>query len=174
MSLNIQKCLVRKRGAQRADGHLKHCCANLSLFCFSVSFIKQLSLNKNSIPLHKIWKAAQFVDEEGISHFSENPIAWKFETFIFDWLAHAACTAALIYPREKCFAPLKNLTGMDSPKSVQAALQTADRMALQALTGLPPPEFPFELAAEFHYPTPDLQAKWRGRTLTQPYASKDE
>ena len=159
----------QEKEQRRPDGRLKHCCANLSLFCFSLSFIQRIVSTHPSLPLHKTWKAAQYVDEKGSSHFSNQPIAWKFETFIFDWLIYAQKVAALIYPREECFAPLKNAKGADSPATVRAALQQADRKIIQALTGLPPPTFPFELAAEFYYPTPNLLLKWKGRPITTAY-----
>jgi UDP-N-acetylglucosamine/UDP-N-acetylgalactosamine diphosphorylase len=154
---------------RRMDGRLKYCCANLSLFCFSVSFIQHLVDTERFLPLHKAWKAAQYVDEQGISHLSTQPIAWKFETFIFDWLQESQKIAALVYPREQCFAPLKNAQGADSPETVRKALQQADRRIIQAITGLTPPDFPFELAAEFYYPTADLLLKWKGRAVTTHY-----
>ncbi len=156
---------------QRMDGRLKHCCANLSLFCFSLSFIQKLFSLQQSLPLHKAWKSAQYLDEKGISHLSTQPMAWKFETFIFDWLMYTQKVSALIYPREQCFAPLKNAKGADSPETVRTALQQADRKIIQAITGLTPPDFPFELAAEFYYPTPDLLLKWKGRAVTTSYVN---
>ena len=159
----------KEKKEQRSDGRLKHCCANLSLFCFSLSFIQRMVSTKQSLPLHTTWKAAHHLDEEGVSHLSSQSIAWKFETFIFDWLIHAQKIAALLYPREQCFAPLKNLTGPDSPEVVREALQQKDRRLIQTLTGLPPPDFPFELAADFHYPPQALQAKWKGRQIDSPY-----
>lgn len=155
-----------EKNARRTDGKLKHCCANLSLFCLSVSFIQRMLKEGNALPLHKAWKSAQGLDNNGMPRFSSEPIAWKFETFIFDWLLHAKDVAALLYPREECFAPLKNLAGPDSPETVRRALQQRDRSLLHALTGLPPPDFPFELSSEFYYPTHELQAKWKGRQAT--------
>lgn len=160
---------IREKEERREDGRLKHCCANLSLFCFSLSFIQRMAINQQVLPLHKAWKAAQYVDEGGISKFSDHPIAWKFETFIFDWLMHAKKVAALIYPREQCFAPLKNFQGSDSPETVREALQHAERKLIQEISGLCPPNFPFELAAEFHYPTPNLLLKWKNRSITSSY-----
>jgi UDP-N-acetylglucosamine/UDP-N-acetylgalactosamine diphosphorylase len=160
---------TKEKEERRSDGRLKHCCANLSLFCFSSSFIQRLVDTNHFLPLHKAWKAAQYVDEKGESHFSTQPIAWKFETFIFDWLMDAQKVAALIYPREQCFAPLKNAKGSDTAETVRAALQQADKNVIQAITGLPAPDFPFELAAEFYYPTPDLLLKWKGRKVTTSY-----
>lgn len=152
------------------DGRLKHCCANLSLFCFSFSFIQRMITNRFELPLHKAWKAAKYVDTNGHSQFSEQPMAWKFETFIFDWLEYTDKVAALIYPRNQCFAPLKNAKGDDSPETVRSALQETDRNVIQSITGIPAPEFPFELSAEFYYPTPGLLSRWRGKVVVDPYA----
>jgi UDP-N-acetylglucosamine/UDP-N-acetylgalactosamine diphosphorylase len=145
----------KKKWAQRSDGKLKHCCANLSLFCFSLQFIDQMIRQNISLPLHKAWKAAHYVNHQGSS--------WKFETFIFDWLLYTDRVSALLYHRETCFAPLKNAEGTDSPETVRRALQNRDRAILQSLTGLPPPSFPFELSAEFYYPTSALKDKWKGK-----------
>ncbi len=109
----------QEKNARRKDGRLKHCCANLSLFCLSLGFIQRIVNEGLSIPLHKAWKAAQFVDEHSNTYSSSQPAAWKFETFIFDWLFHSKKVAALICPREECFAPLKNLKGPDSPETVR-------------------------------------------------------
>ncbi len=163
-----------EKQAKRADGKLKHCCANLSLFCFSLSFIRRLADEHLNLPLHKAWKATYYADEKGVAHLAQQPMAWKFETFIFDWLAYTSRVAALLYPREQCFAPLKNLTGADSPETVRAALQQADRCVIEKLTGLPAPDFPFELAADFYYPTPVLKEKWRGHLMTEPYVKADK
>lgn len=148
----------KEKNARRSNGKLKHCCANLSLFCMSLAFIERMVKEKRSLPLHKAWKAAQFVDHKGA--------AWKSETFIFDWLAYAHQVAALIFPREECFAPLKNHSGADSPQTVREALQNRDRAILQSITGLPVPTFPFELPAEFYYPSNALKARWKGKQAT--------
>lgn len=157
-----------EKNKRRDDGRLKHCCANLSLFCFSVEFIQRMSCERKTIPLHKAWKAAFYLDNEGYCQLSAQPMAWKFETFIFDWLIHAEKVAALLYPRERCFAPLKNLNGVDSPETVREAIQNREREILRSL-GLTPPEFPFELSAEFYYPTPALLSKWRSCPITTSY-----
>ncbi len=159
----------QERKQRLSDGNLKHSCANLSLFCFSLSFIQRMASTNQFLPLHKAWKSAQYTDKEGKSRFSSRPIAWKFETFIFDWLSHTKKVAVLIYPREQCFAPLKNARGIDSPRTVREALQNADKKVIQSITGLPPPHFPFELTASFYYPTPDLLSQWKGKSITEPY-----
>jgi len=159
----------KEKNRRRKDGRLKHGYAHLGLFCFSLSFLGHLASTEKSLPLHKGWKTAYFVDDKGRSHLSPEPIAWKFETFIFDWLLQTRQVAALVYPREQRFAPLKNLTGVHSPKTVRESLQESDKKVIQALTGFPPPDFPFELTADFYYPTSALQEKWQGKIVTTSY-----
>ncbi len=159
----------KEQTALASDGRLKHRCANLSLFCFSMNFIQQLNSQQHSLPLHAVWKAAKYVDEQGISHLPDKPNAWKFETFIFDLLAYTNRIAALLYPREECFAPLKNFKGSDSLETVQAALQRRDRQIIHKITNLPPPMEPFELAADFYYPTPALISKWKNCPISTGY-----
>jgi UDP-N-acetylglucosamine/UDP-N-acetylgalactosamine diphosphorylase len=177
---NGQCCIVeysempnKEKNEKKNDGLLKHRCANLSLFCFSISFIKRMLSERHSLPLHRAWKAAQYIDEKGNSHLPSKLNVWKFETFIFDWLLYTHKVAALLYPRDECFAPLKNLTGHDSPASVQQALLERDKKTIQSLTGQAPPSFPFELAADFYYPSMALISKWKGRTITTPYVNPE-
>jgi UDP-N-acetylglucosamine/UDP-N-acetylgalactosamine diphosphorylase len=152
-----------ERKAHYTDGTLKHLCANLSLFCFSLDAIHKL--NKQEMPLHLAHKAVKYVDKTGQVVQAGNPMAWKFERFIFDVLPLAEHVKALLYPRTECFAPLKNFSGPDSPGTVQAALQEMDRRVIEKITGLPAPQQAFELAQEFYYPTPELLQKWQGRAL---------
>lgn len=144
-----------ERSALNADGTLKHLCANLSLFCFSMDFIETLS--KKNLPLHKAYKKAKAGNTEIMS--------WKFEYFIFDILPFAAKINALLYPRETCFAPLKNAEGQDSPATVQAALLTSDRKTMEELTGHSAAGKQIEIAQDFYYPPPILKAKWRDRPI---------
>lgn len=156
----------KEKEARREDGLLTYGCANLSLFCFSMDFIKKLEEEKKAIPLHKAWKEATMIDSKGVS---SKIMAWKFETFIFDWLSYANNVRVLLYPRKECFAPLKNFSGADSPTTVKEALLERDRIALKALTGLPAPNFPFELPADFYYPTTEMKEKWAGKVLDTAY-----
>ncbi len=172
------------------DGRLKFPFANLSLFCLSMDFIRHAAYeNHSKMPLHKAFKAVKYLDTQDISKVSEQPAisfkkidqlhngakedlagiaggqpkAWKFERFIFDVLPFAANVKVLVYPREFCFAPLKNASGPDSLPTVQTALQHLDKYILEKITQLPAPAYPFELAQDFHYPLPALLEKWQGR-----------
>lgn len=128
------------------DGRLMYRCANLSLFCFSMDFIVKMS--DQQISLHKAWKKTHAIDAEGIL---KETMAWKFETFIFDWLEFTKQTRVLLYPRKECFAPLKNFSGEDSPETVRRALQERERELFEKVHEKPAPKEPFELPADFYY-----------------------
>lgn len=152
-----------ERTATLEDGTLKHRCANLSLFSFTMDFIKQAA--KADTFLHLAHKAVKFLNETATVEQSETPNAWKFEEFIFDVLPLALKVKALLYPREQCFAPLKNIDGDASIETVRAALQARDRQVISQITGLEAPNRPFELSQEFYYPSTELLEKWKGKSL---------
>lgn len=134
--------------AKEADGSLKYQCANISLFCFSMQFVKNAA--KMTLPLHHVLKDAKKLNVTTLE--LETVKAWKFETFIFDLLAGTDKVAALLYPRDRCFAPLKNSSGDDSPSTVQAAVTQDAKRVYKELIGEPVPSIPFELPADFYYP----------------------
>jgi UDP-N-acetylglucosamine/UDP-N-acetylgalactosamine diphosphorylase len=142
-----------ERNAYLPDGSLKYPYANLSLFCLGMEIIKSCAEKQHLMPWHAASKKFQ------------NKDVWKFEKFIFDLLSFFNKTEVLIYPREECFAPLKNKTGPDSLTTVQAALQHNDRRVIEKITGIKPPEKTFELSQDFLYPTPKLLKDWQGRFL---------
>lgn len=133
----------------REGGHFVYFLANLSLFCFTMNFIEKVgAFYYSEMPLHAVKKNN-----------------YKFERFIFDVLPFADHVKALLYPRERCFAPLKNSSGHDSIESVQAALQEQDREQFAKISGREAPARPFELSQAFYYPTPQLLKKWQGKEL---------
>lgn len=152
-----------EKHSTNSDGSLKHICANLSMFVFQMDFIKKAV--KENIPLHMAHKAVKMLLADGRSTQSPEPNAWKFEKFIFDVLPLAEKVGALLYPRNRCFAPLKNSIGTNSIETVQAALLANDREVFFEITGKIPPSFPFELSQEFYYPTPELLQKWKMQEL---------
>lgn len=152
-----------ERFAINSDGNMKHICANISLFCFSLKFIGKFIEKHRQLPLHKALKAAKYFSAEDCQ--LKEKMAWKFEKFIFDILSESFKVKALLFPRDICFSPLKNLSGEDSLVDVQAAIQKRDCYQIEKITGFKPPERPFELSQDFYYPTPELLLKWKGKSL---------
>lgn len=153
---------VEDRFQLDSQGNLKFRYANLSLFCFSLPFVKKMS--GIDLPWHVAIKPSS--SEPG------SPLYYKKETFIFDFLSFSKDISLLVYPREKCFSPLKNKSGSDSKETVKKDLEIYDLNLMSALTGKKWDSKPFELSAKFHYPTPALKQEWRGKNQTdQTYIS---
>lgn len=133
-------------------------CANLSLLCLSMDFTKKIALeNPADLPLHASWKEIPNDGKKG----------WKFERFIFDILSQTIHSHAILFPREDCFAPLKNKNGADSPETVRKALIERDRRKIEEISSRPFKGDTLELAADFYYPTPALLKKWKDQPLPQ-------
>lgn len=129
-----------------------HRFANISCFCFSMEFARR---TKASL-LHKALKRTKTGTK-----------AWKFERFIFDLLSQTNQVGVLLYDRTRCFAPLKNASGEDSPETVTKALANAARRAYESVAGLPAPHGLLEVHPKFYYPTPALFEEWRERLIDQ-------
>lgn len=153
----------KQRLAKDSEGGLLHKCANISLFCFDMAFVKTVSEECDQfLPYHLAFKAATILNEKGESVRSKEPIANKYERFIFDMLPFTENVSALIYPREVCFAPLKNPTGNNSPETVKNALIEQDRNQWEKVAGTSAPNHDFELSQEFYYPTDEFKKQWQG------------
>lgn len=164
--VEYSECPKDEWEALAPDNTLRHLCANLSLFCFNMDFIKEIAVHPSfKMPLHAANKAVKALGIHGKAILPEKPNAWKFEHFIFDVLPLSKRVKALLYPRERCFAALKNAVGPDSIETVHQALQSNDYQVYHRISGKAPPSRSFELAQNFHYPTPDLLRKWRGKEL---------
>lgn len=154
---------LNEKSAIGSDGQLRHRCANISLFSFTLDFIRHIAnQNQGKMPLHKAWKS--------ISQTDNKVKAWKFERFIFDVLPFAGRVEALLYPREESFAPLKNVEGADGPSAVRLALQARDRSVLFELSGKMSTVEAFELDQQFYYPTPEIMNKWKGKKLPDSFS----
>jgi len=93
--------------------------SSTGMFCLQMDFIAHLCQEiKAHFPLHRARKSA-LVWRSGKQEMA--PV-WKCERFLFDLLDYARSSAALVYPRAKIYAPLKNASGDHSPESVRQAL----------------------------------------------------
>lgn len=121
--------------------------ANITLLCFQMSFLEKIK--DFPLPWHKARK--------------QN--VWKYEKFIFDLLEFTNRVNVLLYPREICYAPLKNPTQQES---VEKALLERDCMKFFQITGVRAPEGRvFELDPAFYYLTDELALKWSGKSLPE-------
>lgn len=159
--------LEEERKGLGPDGSLKHCCANIGLYAFSMDFIEKIAENDSlKMPLHLAKKSVRYLSEKGEVIFSDQPNAWKFEAFIFDVFSAAENIGALLYPRSSCFAPLKELKGPYGVEAVRKALLQKDLLAFSRISRekISANRF-FELSQDFHYPTKELFLKWMNRPL---------
>jgi UDP-N-acetylglucosamine/UDP-N-acetylgalactosamine diphosphorylase len=143
--------------ARDSQGKLLFRYANISYFCFSLSFIEKVGhIPLEKFPLHTAKKKPQ-----GFS-FS----VLKSEYFIFDALPYSNKTGLLASQRELFFAPVKNKEGVDSPTTCQTALLARDQKQYQKITGIQvASDLIFELSMNFYYPTPEFLAKWQNKAL---------
>lgn len=109
----------KQRAALQTDGSLLWNIANINIFVFRMQFIERLV--EHVFPWHVAAKQAHCYSP--INQKTEEIRSWKLETFLFDALPLANRMAALVYPREQIYAPLKNATGDRSPETVRAALR---------------------------------------------------
>lgn len=126
--------------------HFEAPLAHIGLFCFSLSFIEKVA--QVELPWHLARK-----------NYKGQKI-WKFERFLFDVLSHTQKAGVLVYLREDVYAPLKNLEGSHSLKSVQEALYAFDKRQITRLTQQTPPAHLFELdpALYYHQETQSVKA----------------
>lgn len=94
------------------DGQLLYRSANINAQVFKIEFLIEALKHK---PLyHVAHKKITYLDENGILVEPTKENAYKFESFFFDFFNHADDMAVLDSNREEEFAPVKNLTGVDS------------------------------------------------------------
>ena len=74
-------------------------------------------LEKEKLEYHSAFKKSNYIDESGIEVQVSEPNAYKFEAFIFDAFERVDDLLILRGNREDEFAPVKNLTGIDSAES---------------------------------------------------------
>lgn len=85
---------------------------------------KKLSeIMNNYMPIHVVEKKIPYMDENGVSYAPAEPNGYKFETLVLDMVHMMDDCLAFEVIREKEFAPIKNLHGVDSVDSARELLQ---------------------------------------------------
>lgn len=148
-----------ERVALNSYGQLKYGLANIGLYCMSMSFLHRTA--SCSLPVYNVLKQATQVGQ------AQKQNAWKFEEFIFDLFKYSDTCKTLVFPREECFAPLKNYTGPCSPDTVQEALSMRDKQIFQQVTGRRMhSHVAFELDTDFYYlPPATLFPHWENKVF---------
>ncbi len=89
---------------------------SIAIHVLSTDFLERLSTHPSDLPFHRAVKKAHTVHGE--------IEVVKFEKFIFDALPHAKTIMIMCVDRSTEFAPVKNVTGVDSAESA-IEMQTA-------------------------------------------------
>lgn len=148
-----------------ADASASYLFASPGLFCFSMDFIRSLCEKNVQLPLHLARKNASII-APGSTRVEQRSI-FKCETFQFDLLECTEKSAAICFPRQRVYAPVKNAQGEKSPRVAEEALSALDRYTYTQLSGLPAPSFAFELDPAFYYPSDELKRKMKGLKLPE-------
>lgn len=86
--------------------------------------VKELdAIVAKNLPLHIVEKKIPYIDEQGMEVLPEEPNGYKYETLILDMIKMLDSCLGYEVVREKEFAPIKNLTGVDSVESARELLK---------------------------------------------------
>ena len=99
------------------NGELKYGEAHIMCNLYTIEAIEKIS--KEPLIYHSAFKKNSYIDENGEEIIPAEPNAFKFESFIFDAFEFFDDIAILRGKREDDFAPVKNRTGEDSPRTAK-------------------------------------------------------
>ncbi len=106
---------------RREDGELTYGFGVILNYIFSEKKLEEIM--NNYMPIHVVEKKIPYMDENGVSHAPTEPNGYKFETLVLDMVHMMDDCLAFEVVREKEFAPIKNLHGVDSVDSARELLQ---------------------------------------------------
>lgn len=99
------------RYATDENGEMLHWAGSIAIHLMRLDFAREVASRSHALPFHRAVKKIPALAPDGTTVTVEGI---KFETFIFDALAHARTSVTLEVTRSEEFAPVKNLTGTDS------------------------------------------------------------
>jgi UDP-N-acetylglucosamine/UDP-N-acetylgalactosamine diphosphorylase len=102
------------RYANGPDGTMLHWAGNLAIHVIGRAFAEEITARGARLPFHR---ARKMIPAKGPDGRTKEIEGIKFETFLFDALPLAGRSITLEIIREEEFAPVKNLTGVDSLES---------------------------------------------------------
>jgi UDP-N-acetylglucosamine/UDP-N-acetylgalactosamine diphosphorylase len=101
------------------DGSLAFSMGSIAIHIINRGFAEQLTAQDSPLPLHRAVKKIPHIDLQGNHVEPAEPNGVKLENFVFDALPLASESIILETIREQEFAPVKNATGVDSPKTAK-------------------------------------------------------
>ena len=90
-------------------------------YLFNVAELERI-LEKR-LPLHIVEKKIPYLNEAGELVKPQEPNGYKYENLVLDMIHQMSSCLPFEVVREKEFAPIKNMTGVDSVESARALLQ---------------------------------------------------
>jgi UDP-N-acetylglucosamine/UDP-N-acetylgalactosamine diphosphorylase len=103
--------------AKDEKGELKYWAGSIAIHFIDTKFIETENKRGFQLPYHLAEKSIPFVDSDGRKINPEEKNGYKFETFVFDALAHCQNSITLEVSRENEFSALKNKKGVDSEET---------------------------------------------------------
>lgn len=107
--------------AKDANGNPAYYFGVILNYLFSVAELERV-LEKR-LPLHIVEKKITHINEEGKQVKPETPNGYKFENLVLDLIHQMESCLAFEVVREREFAPIKNMTGVDSVESAKVLLR---------------------------------------------------
>jgi len=103
------------------DGELTYGFGVILNYLFTVETLERIM--NNHLPVHVVEKKIPYMDENGVQHAPTESNGYKFETLVLDMIHMMDDCLAYEVVREKEFAPIKNLHGVDSVDSARELLE---------------------------------------------------
>jgi len=103
------------------DGELTYGFGVILNYLFTVETLERIM--NNHLPVHVVEKKIPYMDENGVAHSPTEANGYKFETLVLDMIHMMDNCLAYEVVREKEFAPIKNLHGVDSVDSARELLE---------------------------------------------------
>ena len=107
------------REACEPGGALRFRAGNIAVHAMAVDFVARLTRGGLDLPWHLARKKMSVVEADGRQ---VERAGVKFETFVFDALAHSHPSLVMEVERREEFSPVKNKSGEDSPATCRADL----------------------------------------------------
>lgn len=89
-------------------------------YLFSVKEL--IRIMEDKLPIHVVEKKIPYIGDDGVKNKPEKPNGYKFELLVLDLIHLMKDCLSYEVCREKEFAPVKNLTGIDSVESARELL----------------------------------------------------
>lgn len=116
--------------AKDENGELKFWAGSIAIHLINTKFIETENKRGFQLPYHVAEKNIPFIDAKGQKITPTDKNGYKFETFVFDALAHCKNTITIEVNREEEFSPLKNKEGVNSE---QTAIRDMNNLHLKWL-----------------------------------------